>query len=83
MMSNDIVKKRKRGRPVGKEGGKRGVFHMRMSDDMNERLASLEELTGLSKADIFREAFNIYENYKKVQLSRDEDDEDYEEYDEY
>lgn len=85
--------KRKRGRPK-KEGSLHNEFKMRMDDDMTMRLANLSELTGMSRADIIREAFTSYERLKMFQYTYRENtdaynnsyddiyDEDYIEYDE-
>ena len=68
------IEKRKRGRPK-KDDSNRKQYRLRMSDDMIIRLNNLSQMTGKSRADIFREAFNIYENLQKSKLP-DEDFED-------
>ena len=54
-------RRKRRGRPL-KEGSLKKPYRLMMSDDMDTRLNNLSKMTGKSKADIFREAFNIYEN---------------------
>lgn len=74
------MNKKRRGRPE-KDGALRSQYRLRMSDDMVERLDNLTRITGKSRADIFREAFNIYENLEKTK--REDADLDIEEvYDE-
>lgn len=57
--------KKRRGRPRENDA-LRSQYRLRMSDDMAERLDNLTRITGKSRADIFREAFNIYENLEKT-----------------
>lgn len=52
--------KKKRGRPF-KETTMARKFKLRMSDDMAERLENLSNITGISRSDILRDAFNGYE----------------------
>ena len=75
------IEKRKRGRP--KEGdSNRKQYRLRMSEDMTVRLNNLSQMTGKSRADIFREAFNIYENLEKMKLDDSNSDEYYDDFDE-
>ena len=62
MSEND---KKRRGRPREK-GSMHTQYRLMMSDDMARRLDNLSQMTGKSRADIFREAFNIYENLEKT-----------------
>lgn len=67
---------KRRGRP--KKGSSNCIpYRLRMSDDMKNRLDNLSRITGKTRADIFREAFNIYENLQKTKLP----DEDFDDYD--
>lgn len=77
-MREDIIK-RKRGRPRKNESMQER-FIMYMTDDMSRRLNDLHSLTGLNKADIFREAFDMYEKLKLIQNKNDDAD-DYYNYD--
>lgn len=75
------IEKRKRGRP--KENySNRKQYRLRMSEDMAVRLNNLSQMTGKSRADIFREAFNIYENLEKMKLDDSNSDEYYDDFDE-
>ena len=75
------IEKRKRGRPK-KDGSNRNQYRLRMSDNMADRLDNLSRITGKSRADIFREAFNIYENLEKMKLEGDGEFEYYDDFDE-
>lgn len=77
-MSDEI--KRKRGRPK-KAASMRDRFQMFLSPDMSKRLDELSEMTGMTRADIFREAFDGYEKIKRIQCESAEDFEEY--YDDY
>lgn len=85
-MGRDDNMKRKRGRPKS-EKSMRNQFHMSMSSEMVNRLNNLSKITGMTRADIFREAFDGYEKLKLIQSIRgnsvDNDDDGYEYYDEY
>ena len=70
------IGKRKRGRPK-KDSSNCIPYRLRMSDDMKSRLDNLSRITGKTRADIFREAFNIYENLQKTKLP----DDDFEDFD--
>ena len=59
--------KRKRGRPR-EEGSMQNQYRLRMDDNMSRRLDDLSRDIGKSKADIFREAFRMYENYERSKL---------------
>lgn len=74
--------KRRRGRPT-KDGSLHERFTMRMDDDMTRRLDYLSRMTGMSRADIFREAFDGYEKLKLFQHSSSESGDEYEEYFDY
>lgn len=74
--------KRRRGRPA-KDGSLRERFIMRMDNDMARRLDDLSRMTGMSRADIFREAFDGYEKLKLFQHSSSESEDEYEEYFDY
>lgn len=65
-------RKRKRGRPRNSNSNY-VQYRLRMSGDMKERLDGLSRMTGKSRADIFREAFNIYENLEKMKLDDESD----------
>lgn len=67
--------KRKRGRPR-EEGSMREQFHMFMSKDMSERLNNLSRITGMSRADIFREAFDSFEKWQLIQHEEERDEEE-------
>lgn len=89
-MNRDGDMKRKRGRPVGKDGGMRNQYRLRMSDDMASELDSLCELSGKSRATILREAFYDYvkNNKSKGVITReniyeDSGDDFYEDYGNY
>lgn len=74
---------RGRGRPR-EDGAMRGDVHVRLDQDMMARLDRLTQMTGMSRADIFREAFDGYEKLKTFQLSSDDDTGDsYEYYDDF
>lgn len=75
------IEKRKRGRPK-KDGSNCNQYRLRMSDDMAMRLNNLSQMTGKSRADIFREAFNIYENLEKIKLDDGDSDDYYDDFDE-
>ena len=85
MSEND---KKRRGRPREK-GSMHTQYRLMMSDDMARRLDNLSQMTGKSRADIFREAFNIYENLEKTkhedadldveEIYFDEDEDDFNE----
>lgn len=61
--------KRKRGRP--KTGNAMNdSYRLRMDEAMTERLDNLCRITGMTKADIFREAFDGYEKMKLIQHER-------------
>lgn len=70
------TEKRKRGRPK-EQGSMHNQYRLMMSDDMTVRLDNLSQMMGKSRADIFREAFNMYENLQKTKLP----DEDFEDFD--
>lgn len=74
--------KRRRGRPVT-EKALNDQYRLRMSNDMSRRLNDLTQITGMSKADIFREAFDMYEKIKLFQHSNDDSTDEYEEYFDY
>ena len=76
------MNKKRRGRPE-KDGALRSQYRLRMSDDMVERLDNLTRITGKSRADIFREAFNIYENMEKVKRDNDSEDMYFDEFDDF
>ena len=65
-MSEGIVKK-KRGRPVG-ENSKNRHLHVRLDRHEDERLNYICKMTGLSRSEVFKEAFKSYENLKRFQL---------------
>ena len=71
---------KRRGRPK-EEGSNRNQYRLRMSDDMANRLDNLSQMTGKSRADIFREAFNIYENLEKMKHGDDSDEMYFDEFD--
>ena len=85
-MNRDGDMKRKRGRPKS-EKSMRNQFHMSMSSEMVNRLNNLSKITGMTRADIFREAFDGYEKLKLIQSIRgdsvSEDEDEYEYCDEY
>lgn len=64
---------KRRGRPKV-EGSMHVQYRLMMSDDMAGRLENLSQVTGKSRADIFREAFNIYENLEKMKRGEDSDE---------
>ena len=74
------IEKRKRGRPK-KDDSNRKQYRLRMSDDMIVRLKNLSQMTGKSRADIFREAFNIYENLQKSKLPDEDFEDEFDEFD--
>lgn len=78
MGSNET--KRKRGRPKG-DSLLRYEYHMKMDATMNRRLDELVERTGMTRADIFREAFNMYANLKSYQEEEEMVSDDF--YDEF
>ncbi len=41
-------------------------FKLRMSNDMAERLENLSNITGISRSDILRKAFNGYEKRMSI-----------------
>ena len=69
------------GRPK-KDGSNCNQYRLRMSEDMADRLENLSQVTGKSRADIFREAFNIYENLEKMKRGEDSDEVYFDEFDE-
>lgn len=74
-----------RGRPR-KEGAMRDSYRLVMDKDMVRRLDNLSRLTGMTKADIFREAFNGYEKLKSFQFKSDDEgsmDDFYDDFDEF
>lgn len=73
---------KRRGRPK-EEGSNRNQYRLRMSDNMVKRLNNLSQMTGKSRADIFREAFNIYENMEKVKRDNDSEDMYFDEFDDF
>ena len=80
-MTDEI--KRKRGRPK-KRDSMRDRFQMFLSPDMSQRLDELSKMTGMTRADIFREAFDGYEKMKRIQCDQVDNVSDfYEEYDNY
>lgn len=78
-MSEKITKRR--GRPK-KDGSNCNQYRLRMSEDMADRLNNLSQMTGKSRADIFREAFNIYENLEKMKHGDDSGELYFDEFDE-
>ena len=75
---SDLIsnRKKKRGRPiVGEE--KRDCFKLRMSDTMAARLNNLSIITGKSRSDIIREAFDEYEKTRFSQDYEPYDSDDY------
>lgn len=74
-MNRDGVEKRKRGRPGG-EIIRNKNYRLSFSDDEYDRAENLCRLTGKTKAQIFREAFRIYENLELTKIS----DEDYDDF---
>jgi hypothetical protein len=75
---SEIVERRGRGRPAGNVARKK-QYRLRMDDDMNDRLDNLCMRTGMSRADIFREGFNLIEKLKLAQLP-DEDENEFDGY---
>lgn len=71
---------KRRGRPTV-EGSMHVQYRLMMSDDMAGRLENLSQITGKSRADIFREAFNIYENLEKMKRGDDSDEVYFDEFD--
>lgn len=72
--------KRKRGRPK-ERGSMHNQYRLRMSDDMTARLDNLCQMMSKSRADIFREAFNIYENLQKSKLPDRDFEDEFDEFD--
>lgn len=70
---------RKRGRPCV-PGSMHNQYRLMMTDDMTARLGELSRLTGKSKANIFREAFNMYENLERSRLPDVEYDDFYDDF---
>lgn len=66
-MEGNDGKKRKRGRPAGEITRKRNC-RVSLSDDEFDRVDRLGEVIGKTKADIFREAYKIYENLELSKL---------------
>lgn len=58
--------KRKRGRPCVGVSRKRG-YRVTLSDEEFDSIGRLSRITGKTKADIFREAYTLYE---KVELAK-------------
>ena len=71
--------KRKRGRPRINRTPKR-PYRLMIDDDMYDRLGNLSKTIDKSMADIFREAFNMYENLKLTQLSNNHYDDFYDDF---
>lgn len=70
---------KKRGRPK-KKGSMQNQYRLMMSDDMADRLANLSKITGMSRANIFREAFDGYEKLKLIQSKIEESEEEYDDF---
>ena len=71
--------KRKRGRPkTGRAMQNR--LDMMMSEDMAGRLRNLSKITGMTQADIIREAFNRYESFGLIRRSPEETEEHYDDF---
>lgn len=64
---NRSEEKRKRGRPAGSIARGRN-YRLSFSEDEYNRVDNLSKLTGRTKAEIFREAFKIYENLELSKL---------------
>ena len=79
-------RRKRRGRPKENSSLKK-QYRLRMSDEFADRLENLSKMTGKTKVDIFREAFNIYENLELARRGNGEIEsfeEDYNyEFDEY
>ena len=66
-MNHESVEKRKRGRPGG-DVIRTKNYRLSFSDDEYDRAENLSRLTGKTKAQIFREAFRIYENLELAKI---------------
>lgn len=80
-MSEDFVKK-KRGRPVGGSRPKDKHLHIRLDGDESDRLDYICRLTGKTRTEVYKDMFNMYESWKKVQLENESPAADYD-YDDY
>ena len=67
MMSHEVVEKRKRGRPVGSDGGRYNQIICLLSDDERQMLREASALHGKTQSEILRDGLKRELNILKYQ----------------
>ena len=67
MMNGDVAEKRKRGRPVGSDGGRYNQIICLLNDEERELLREASALHGKSQSDIIRDGLKRELNILKYQ----------------